>query len=262
MSLRKQLIRLASKKPHLRPHLLPLLREAAFSLGPADKKVLDAFIDKRALDSKKLSTDGKRLDGLWMGGGNVAEWSGNKIQFNDTGGKSGDTIHRAIKKMAPRNAIASQRTARRRTELSDVLDDLVQSAAESEGLEDARDAYATREVEREADKFEAAAYKALDDWVNRNRFDYMNMGTMTDDLWDESGAYLIFMTLAGEGVGIFDGDWNHFFADRGRKSLKDLERFLKGKLSRYVDDTGGGSLNDAISNAAYETGGGEEDEDY
>lgn len=109
-TLRKSLIRLAHAEPQLRAALLPLfLKRAEFKMSPADQKVLDAFIDKKSADSKKLSTDGKTLDGNWMGGKGIAVWEGGKIHLEDTGGKSGQTIQRAIRKLAPRNLVAAFR---------------------------------------------------------------------------------------------------------------------------------------------------------
>ncbi|MFA6234293.1 MAG: DUF2958 domain-containing protein [Bacteroidota bacterium] len=81
-------------------------KTADFSLSEADKKVILAFIDQKTATSKALSSDGKVLDGLWMGGHKIAEWlGGSRIQMNDTGGKSGDVIARFIKKNAPANML-------------------------------------------------------------------------------------------------------------------------------------------------------------
>jgi len=79
----------------------------AFTLTPADKKVIDAFIDKKSGDSKSLRSDGKTLDILGMGGSSVAVWSGGKIDLRDIGSRSGQTVHRYIRKEAPVNRIKS-----------------------------------------------------------------------------------------------------------------------------------------------------------
>ena len=52
-------------------------------LTPKDEKVIQAFYEQTSAESKKLYTDGKVLDGLWMGGNAIAEWEGRKIKFND-----------------------------------------------------------------------------------------------------------------------------------------------------------------------------------
>ena len=73
------------------------------SMNAGTKKVIDAFLDKKPMDGKKLSTDGKRLDGEWIGGRGIAQWDRGKIYFNDLGSKAAQTIQRAIKKAAPKN---------------------------------------------------------------------------------------------------------------------------------------------------------------
>ena len=83
--------------------------EEGVKLGKSDKKVIDAFLNKEAAEAKKLSTDGKRLDGNWMGGRGIAEWSGGKIVFTDLGSKAAETVQRAIKKAAPKNWLAEAR---------------------------------------------------------------------------------------------------------------------------------------------------------
>jgi hypothetical protein len=76
-----------------------------------------AFLDKRAADSKKLWTDGKRLDGLWMGGRGIAEWVGDKVVLGQLDSRSKQTIQRMIRREAPANWLkpnAGRRTSRRR----------------------------------------------------------------------------------------------------------------------------------------------------
>jgi hypothetical protein len=76
------------------------------AIGKPDKKVIDAFLDKKEAEGKKLTSTGKRLDGNWMGGRGIAEWKGGKIHFNDLGSKAAQTIQRAVKKAAPKNWLA------------------------------------------------------------------------------------------------------------------------------------------------------------
>lgn len=77
-------------------------------LSDKDKKVIDAFTDKKALTGKKLSTDGKTLDGSWMGGNKLAHWEGDKIVINDVGSKAGDVVARYLRKIAPKNFFAAE----------------------------------------------------------------------------------------------------------------------------------------------------------
>ena len=78
----------------------------ALRLGKIDKQVINAFTDKKPMLGYKLDTDGKTLDGSWMGGRGIAVWKGDKIHFADLGSKSAQTVQNAVKKMAPRNDIA------------------------------------------------------------------------------------------------------------------------------------------------------------
>jgi hypothetical protein len=77
-----------------------------FTMSPAHRKVIDAFIDQESAESNKLSTDGKRLDGLWMGGKNIAYWEGGKIKMGPLDSRSKQTIQHAIKKAAPKNMLS------------------------------------------------------------------------------------------------------------------------------------------------------------
>lgn len=75
----------------------PLREELA--LSKADKKVILAFIEKQKASSKKFESTGERLDGLWMGGRDIAHWNGDKIFLTpDNGGKMLQTVQRFIKK--------------------------------------------------------------------------------------------------------------------------------------------------------------------
>ena len=75
------------------------------ALTPADRKVVKAFVDKKPMEGKRLSTDGRSLDWNGMGGRGVATWGGGKIQLGDTGSSKDSEAHRAIKKEAPKNWI-------------------------------------------------------------------------------------------------------------------------------------------------------------
>jgi Zn finger protein HypA/HybF involved in hydrogenase expression len=69
-------------------------------LGKPDKRVLNAFSEKEAADSKKLTTDGKQLDGNWIGGRKIAWWEGDKVYVR-TSSRTEVTIVRALKKVVP-----------------------------------------------------------------------------------------------------------------------------------------------------------------
>jgi len=85
--------------------ILQLMGEA---LKPIDKKVIDAFSDKKALEGKLLETDGKTLEKLGMGRETVAKWENGKIVITSTSSvKSDDMILRAMKSMIPKGMFDS-----------------------------------------------------------------------------------------------------------------------------------------------------------
>jgi hypothetical protein len=138
----------------------------------------------------------------------------------------------------------------------DTLIQLLQMTAESmevdpEGVE------ITDELEDEVEAYEAALQDALE--LVAKGFPPSSDVT-AEDLWDAEASYLVLMTLRGEGVGIWDGSWDEFFDER---EIEDVERLLKSKLRSFADESGGGSLNEALMNAVDDTAGdaGDEDED-
>lgn len=88
---------LAFGKERLMKETLDQLDED-LNMGPGVHKVIKAFLNKQPLEGKKLSTDGKRLDGNWLGGRGIAHHEGGKVHLNDLGSRSGQQVHRAIKK--------------------------------------------------------------------------------------------------------------------------------------------------------------------
>jgi hypothetical protein len=81
--------------------------EVTAALKPKDKKVVDAFADKKPMDGDLLDTDGKKLEKSGLGGGTFAEWKGGKIHILSPGGnRSHDAILRYMKKSIPKNDLA------------------------------------------------------------------------------------------------------------------------------------------------------------
>lgn len=77
------------------------------ALSDADKKVIRAFTEHRPAEGKRLSTDGQRIDGLWMGGQKIAIWGdGDQIHFHNLGSKAAETVQRAIAREVPKNWLA------------------------------------------------------------------------------------------------------------------------------------------------------------
>ena len=72
-------------------------------IGIQDWRVIEAFVDGRAKEGHKLRTDGHRLDGIWMGGANIASKGHDNytIRFHDLGSRAAQTVQRAVRGMAP-----------------------------------------------------------------------------------------------------------------------------------------------------------------
>ena len=97
-------------------------------------------------------------------------------------------------------------------------------------------------------KFEKDLEKVLEDYIKKNP---LVEGYTVDDLLEEDCPYLVFMTLRGEGVGIWDGSWDDFFKNP-KEDIKKLEKVLKQKLNKYADDSGSGALNELLMDTVYE----------
>ena len=77
--------------------------ELGEALKPKDKDVIQAFYDKESLEGRLLSTDGKTLEKLGMGGQTIAVWKNNKIVVTAVSDvKSTDEILRYMKKSIPK----------------------------------------------------------------------------------------------------------------------------------------------------------------
>jgi hypothetical protein len=79
-------------------------------IGKRDRRVLKAFAAMRAMDGYKLASNGRHLDGLWMGGSRIAEWIGcggerPHVIFNDLGSRAAQTVQRALRKVVPRSVL-------------------------------------------------------------------------------------------------------------------------------------------------------------
>ena len=129
------------------------------------------------------------------------------------------------------------------------LDQLVEMAGESMGFTNWKGMVATTGVLKEARKFEDAVKHTLNRWgiSHKNALKYHYSW---EDLYRDNGAYLVLMTLRGEGVGIWDGSWDRYFEDRDQ--IKKLQSYLHDDLHLFADVTGGGSLNQEFLDAAHE----------
>jgi hypothetical protein len=82
--------------------------EKEASLVESDKKVIDAFFEKREAEGKTLTTDGKTLDRDGMGGKYLAKWEGDQIVVNPDRPmvRSDSEFLRYMKKSIPAKMIA------------------------------------------------------------------------------------------------------------------------------------------------------------
>jgi len=138
----------------------------------------------------------------------------------------------------------------------DVLHWLLEGEAETFEL-DSDAVYVTPALRAEARRYDDAVYEALQALVRKYPTDN---GATADDLWEDNAAYLILMTLRGEGVGIWDGDWDEYYDNKRMERGGDVWRFLNSRLSAFTTGTGEGTLGQALMDAAYETAGEGEDE--
>jgi len=95
----------------IKPPKQASVRTAALSLGKKDMLVLRSFADQKPANGPKLTTDGTRLDGNWMGGTGIAKWKGGKVHLNDLGSRAAQQVQLALKKYVAKNRFASVRSA-------------------------------------------------------------------------------------------------------------------------------------------------------
>lgn len=123
-----------------------------------------------------------------------------------------------------------------------VLDGVI----ESNGYPDDTPNDITPELREVIEKYESRLAGTLGEIVAKHP---PKAGQDFDDVWEADAVYYVFMTLNGESVGIWDGRWDHLW---DKNDLEIVQRELKHRLRDVADDTGGGWLNDAFENAAYE----------
>lgn len=103
----------------------------------------------------------------------------------------------------------------------------------------------TPELQAEVDRFTAAVDKAVKECSKQ-------FPSSQEIIPDDEEYHLIYQTLVGAGVGIRDGDWDHYYPNYERDSDWDpLIECYRNKLQRFADITGGGSLNEAFMDAVY-----------
>lgn len=186
-----------------------------FALTPADKKLIDAFLDKKPGDSKNLHSDGKQLDILGLGGSGVAKWVGDKIELHELGGRSDQTVRRYIEKVAPKSWIKA----------SSLRSDMVRIAA---GLP-------------QGDPTRRAILSALQDRAAgvaiRGNFDKTIMDVIhARDRIKQIRGYCDYR-LSGEGSKQFP-EGGPFLDDKQKKQVREFAAAM-AKVERDLDDIGG-----------------------
>jgi hypothetical protein len=130
---------------------------------------------------------------------------------------------------------------------NEAQDNLVESGDATR--ESAREARATPELIEQAKEFDNEVWKAILEIVEKIP---PKEGVTPFELWEAetSASTYIFMTLQGHGTGIWDTMWEDSF---DKKDKRAIDTFLQKRLGKYADIAGGGSLEWAIREAAYET---------
>lgn len=114
--------------------------------------------------------------------------------------------------------------------------------AESEEV-DSGDVHITSELQDAWDNFGFAVQESLDKHLGEAK---------TEEIYDSEGFESVtsdvYATLAGHGVGIWDGRWDGYLS---KSQIESLQKKLDKDLGKYVDDAGGGSLNEAFMEAVW-----------
>lgn len=69
-------------------------------LGVSDRRVLEAFVDRRKLEGVKLYSDGKSLNAYGLGGARIAYWEGGRIHMGYAGDRTRQSLQRAVRRHA------------------------------------------------------------------------------------------------------------------------------------------------------------------
>ena len=101
---------------------------------------------------------------------------------------------------------------------------------------------AISDLEDTVDQYETFLTGELEDFVEAHP---LRDGYTVEDLFEGGSApYAVLMTLRGEGVGIWDGRWDHFFPQESIDAL--LGELEDSRFRFWADDTGTGLVNEAL----------------
>lgn len=98
--------------------------------------------------------------------------------------------------------------------------------------------------------FERDVEKAITEWGGKYR---LREDVTVEDIMEAGAPVDVYLALDGSGAGDLNyGEWNKYFTDSDYWETEDLVAFLKKRVGKYIDDTGGGSISNEMSNAVYE----------
>ena len=139
------------------------------------------------------------------------------------------------------------------------MDMLVDMELESQGAARGHEVFLTdrmvRAFERYEERVDAVLWREIEGVLRREGaardVAKREASVLLDQMADERDIYFdVLLTLRGEGAGHWDGSWDSYMSER---QADDLTTGLRQGLSEFADDTGGGALNEAISEAVDES---------
>lgn len=86
--------------------------------------------------------------------------------------------------------------------------------------------------------------QVLGDYLSANKLD----PDLLQQMYAADAEYNVFMTLAGHGVGIWDGRWKDILNE---DQIEDLTALLETRLRKHVDGSGSGTIEEAMDYAVY-----------
>jgi hypothetical protein len=132
---------------------------------------------------------------------------------------------------------------------ADTIAQLIQAHAESMGY-DCEEPQPSRKTMVHIADFGRRLQSAIRRWCEAHEY-MLAPGVSADEIYEDESGYAVLQTLNGEGVGIWDGRWDHHFArGKEREAIESLRKELSRALGRFADDTGGGVLNNALNEDA------------
>lgn len=220
--------------------------EEDLTLSKADKRVIMAFLDKQKASSKKIESTGTQLDGLWMGGTNIAHWKDDKVVIgeNRPHGRSDQTIIRFIRKHAPRLMLGETDNVETNTNfLNDVpsewmKDTVEQNKNDNENKTDPVPSEVKQAMDEKMKEFAEKAKKfeneqrALSQFykdlmaVAKDIMNHFNAGTVEEFKKGQILALTLKSTMMDEFPPLF---WDFVGTGRDRKSLKDYFNVVRNK---------------------------------